>query len=190
MPAAALVEVKSVKPSPLLPLEYFRLPYTLRESICTLVSRRGTCQVSLAALAILLLDIAMQHFACVLALFQSLPNFFGQHHRAMFSAGAPESNRQIAFSLFNVVRHQVRQQAFHALQKLPGLRKRANEAAHFAVASGIFSQGRHKMWIGQKSHVEDQVGVDWHSVFIAEADHRDQHGMPVRTLESPGDEVT
>jgi hypothetical protein len=41
---------------------------------------------------------------------QSLADIFGDHYRAMLSAGASEADRQVALALANVVREQVDQQ--------------------------------------------------------------------------------
>src|SRR6201992_2261145 len=93
----------------------------------------------------------------------------------MAAAGAAEGDRQITFAFADVVRDQVNEQAFDALQKFAGLRKRTDVLADFWILPGEAAQTRNEMRIGQEAHVENEIGVGRNAVTIAEADARNQH---------------
>src|SRR6476660_6058536 len=56
-----------------------------------------------AALAVLLFDVAVKHFRCVLLFLQALLDLFGQHHRTMLAARAPKRDGKVALSFLDVV---------------------------------------------------------------------------------------
>src|SRR4029453_9615973 len=138
---------------------------------------------------ILLVNIAVRHFRRVFALLERLPDFFREHHGAVFATRAAKRDRQVTLAFFNVMGHQVRKQAFHTPQKFAGLRKGPDEPPHFVRASGKPSKAGNEVRIRQKPHVKDQVRIGRHTVSVAEAHNRNEHGMAVGILEAPGDEA-
>src|SRR5215472_2921295 len=85
----------------------------------------------------LFFDVAVHGLRRITTLLQGLFNRFRQHHRAMFSPSASESNGQIALALANVMRNQIGQQAFDAAQKFAGLRKGSDVLADFWVCAVV-----------------------------------------------------
>src|SRR6202040_3872985 len=59
---------------------------------------------------------------------------------------------------------------------------------------GVFSceatQGRDKVGVGKKAHVEDEIGVGGNTVFVAKADDGNEHGAVVGIFETFRNEVT
>src|SRR5229473_2625392 len=161
--ASALVVVTKTRPR-------CRLPDS---SSWYAIRRVAACQVSAArrkrdgaAPNSLLVDIAVNDFGGESALRKRLLHRLREHYGAMLPAGAAERNGQITFPLANVMRDQISQQAFDAPQEFPGLRKRADIPPHFRVLAREGPQTWHKMRVGQKSHVEDQVRIRRHSVAV------------------------
>src|ERR1019366_10156561 len=96
------------------------------------------------------------------------------HHRAVLSTGAAEADGQVAFALMNVVGQQVDQQVGNAADELLGLRERSYIFGDLRIASGERPGLRYAMRIGEKAHIEHQVGIVGHSVFETEADTGDK----------------
>src|ERR1700689_4204432 len=132
-------------------------------------------------------EVAM-HDLCRISLFLDRPlDYFRQRDRPMPPAGAPQRNRQIAFSFLNVVRNQVQQQAFDSAQELARLRKRTNVARHTRIFPAERSQTRHKVRIGKEAHVEHEVRIRWNAVAESEAYYRDKQRPPPRVLKAIDD---
>ena len=90
----------------------------------------------------LLIDVAMHGFGRIAALLERGADRGSQRHRAVPPSGATESDRQIAFSFADIQRDQIFQQTFDALQKLSGLRKRANVPRDARIEARIFFEPR------------------------------------------------
>src|SRR5581483_5747062 len=89
--------------------------------------------------------------------------------------------RQVALSFLNVMRQQVDQQFRDAVDKLPGLGKRADVLRYLRMAPGEWPEFRDKVGIRQKADVEHQVGFLGNAMPVAEADAGDEDAF-VRTL--------
>src|SRR5258708_21810560 len=156
------------------------------------IRRVARCQVSaasrkrtVAAYPVrFLIDVAMNDLRRASAVRERLLHRLRQHYGAVPPARAAERNGQITLSLTDVVGNQIGEQAFDAAQEFPGLRKRADIPPDFRVLARERPQPRHEMRIGQKSHVENQVGIRRHSVAVPETPARNQHPPFVRILES------
>src|ERR1017187_4974315 len=103
---------------------------------------------------------------------QPLLHLFRDKHRPVLPAGASERHRQIALPFLNVMRQQKLQHVRHLVQKLLRLRKLEDVLRHFGIPPGQFAERRHKVRVGQKAHVEHQVGLCRNAVLEAEADRR------------------
>src|SRR5215471_11929999 len=105
--------------------------------------RVAGCQVSepreCAFLERLLVNVAVNDLGGKATFLKILGHGSREHHGAMLAAGTAESDGQITLALLNVVRNQVGQQAFHAAEKLAGLRERTDVAANLGVAAGEFA---------------------------------------------------
>src|SRR5215469_1094199 len=93
----------------------------------------------------------------------------------MLPPGAAEGNRQVTFSLVDVVRQKIDQQLGDAFDKLRRLREGANILRNFRMTSREWAKFRHKMWVGKKAHIEHQIGVVGNAVPEAEADAGNQN---------------
>src|SRR5262249_1419574 len=117
------------------------------------------------------------------------PNHFSEHHRAMAAARATQGNRQVTLPFADVVRDQIGEQIFDAAQELAGLRKRANVARDLGIFSAERSQPGHEMRIGQKAHVEYEIGVGRNPITESETDHGNQQGLTPWILKTIDDEL-
>src|SRR6266852_7456536 len=140
-------------------------------------------------LSSLLFDVAMDHFRGVSALFERLLYRLSHRDGAMLPSRAAKGNRQVAFSLTDVVGNQIGEQAFDAAQKFSGLGKRANVAAHFRVFSRVAAEARDEMRIRQETNIKNQVGVGGNTVAVAKTHDGDEHGPLVGIFEPLGNEV-
>ena len=100
---------------------------------------------------------------------QPFTDLFRNHHRAMLAAGTTKRNRQVALSLVDVMRQQVHQQFRYPLNEFFCLRKRPDVLGYARMTSRERAKLRHEMRIGQKAHVEHQVGILRHPMFESEA---------------------
>ena len=98
-----------------------------------------------------------------------LADFFGDHDGAMLSAGAAEGDRQVALPFVNVVRQQVDEQVGDARDELASLREGANVLGDARVASCKRTELGDEVRVGQKSDIEDEVGVLGNALTESEA---------------------
>src|SRR5262245_43184344 len=92
----------------------------------------------------------------------------------MLASGASKTNRQVALALANVVRDQVYQQSGDAVNKFLGLRERADVLGYLGMPPRVRPERRNEMRVGQKAHIEEQIGVVRHPGLVAKAHDRDQ----------------
>ena len=137
----------------------------------------------------LLIDVAVSDFGVEAALGERFLDLFAEHDGTVFTAGAANGDGQIAFAFADVVRDQVGEEAFDAAEKFGGLRKRADVLLDLRIFSSEAAQGRHKVGVGKKADVEDEVGVRGDAVFVTKADDGNEHGTVVGILEAFRDEV-
>src|SRR5580704_7608682 len=67
--------------------------------------------------------VAVPDFDAVSGAAKVLADFFGDHHGAMLSTGASESDRKITFSFVDVMRQQIDEKIGNARDELSGLGK-------------------------------------------------------------------
>src|SRR6266700_330744 len=116
----------------------------------------------------------MDDLDLVSAASQALFHFFADEHRPMLSTRTTKADGQVALPLPHVMREQVDQQSGDAVNKLLRLRKRADVLGHLRMASGIRTKRGNEMRIGQKTHVEEQVGIVGHSRLVTKTHNGDQ----------------
>src|ERR1039458_7238363 len=125
----------------------------------------------------LLRAVPMHHLHFVSRFPQPLAYIFGDHHRAVLSAGASEADGQVTLALANVVRQQVDQQLGDAINELLRLRKRPDVFRDPRIPSRQPTKLGHEVRIGQKAHIKHQVGIFRYAVFVSETHARDQNGL-------------
>ena len=138
----------------------------------------------------LLFDVAVNDFGGKTALLEGFLNLLGKHDGAVLSSGTAEGNRQITFSFTDVMWNQVDKKALDAAEKFSGLRKRADVFLDFGILASVAAQAGHKVWIWEKAHVENEVGIRRDAELISETDDGNEHGTRVGILEALGDKVT
>ena len=138
----------------------------------------------------LLLDIAMGDFGVEAALGERFLDLFPEHDGTVLAAGTANSDGQIAFAFADVMRDEVGEEAFDAAKKFAGLREGTDIFLDLEIFAGEAAQGRDKVGVGKKAHVEDEVGVRRNAVFVAKADDGNEHGAVVGIFEAFRDEVT
>src|SRR5438094_1043234 len=100
---------------------------------------------------------------------QILPDLFGDHHGSVLSARAADRNREIAFSLANVMGKQVNQKVVDAIEEFPGLGERPDISRDGGILSvEVFVFGN-VIRIRQKTDVEYQIALRRQPVAKAEA---------------------
>src|SRR5271167_2128144 len=114
----------------------------------------------------------MHDFSRVTFALQFAANYFGQRDGTMAATGATERYREITFAFCNVVRDQIQQQALDAAQEFARLREGTDVARDAGILAAEWTQARHEMRVGQKAHVEDEIGVRRNAIAKAEADDR------------------
>ena len=119
--------------------------------------------------------VPVRHFHPVSRFLQSLGHVFRNHYGPVLASGTAESNRQIAFAFVNVMRQKVDEQIRDALDELGGLRKRADVFCDPGMAARERAKFRHEMRVGQKTNIEDQVGIIGNAVLESEADAGNQN---------------
>ena len=117
----------------------------------------------------------MGDFHAVACLLQALGNIFGDHDRSVLAAGAAEGNCQITFAFMDIVRKQINQEIRDSLDEFGGLGKRANIFRNLGMESGERPKFGNEVRVGQKAHIENQVGVFRNSVLESEAHERNQY---------------
>src|SRR5687767_12299187 len=103
---------------------------------------------------------------------EALAQGFGNHDRAMTAPGAADGDRQVALAFRYILRNQKLQQIVQTAEQLSRRRLLFHELDDRSVSPGLRAQPRHEVRIRQKSHVEDEVGVQRNSVLEAKTDHR------------------
>src|SRR5208283_3322136 len=73
--------------------------------------------------------------------------------------------------------NQEKKQIRQILHELLGLGERTDIALHRSVPSGFAFQLGNVVWVGEKSHVENQIRVRWHTESKSEGNHRSQDGL-------------
>src|SRR5579859_7536374 len=107
----------------------------------------------------------------------------------MAPARTPKRNGQIAFALSDVMRNEIGQKGLDAAKEFTRLRKRPDVACHFRVLPRKLTQSRNKVRVGQKTHIENQVGIGRQSIAIAEAHHRNHQWPLAPALKAIRDEL-
>src|SRR5208337_3568476 len=101
-------------------------------------------------------------------------------------AGAAKADGQVALALVDVVWQQIDEQLGNAGDEFPSLRERADVLGHPRVPSGVGTELGHKVRIGQKAHVKEQVGFLRNALLVAEAYAGNQdvfvRGLPLEAL--------
>ena len=92
----------------------------------------------------------------------------------MASAGASETDRQVAFALALIERDQEIEQAPDLVDKALRLRLRHHVLVHARVDAGERAQLGNEKWIRNEPHVEHQVHPDRQAVLVAERHDRDR----------------
>ena len=106
-----------------------------------------------------------------------LADFLGDHHRAMLSTGAAESDRQIAFSLVNVVRQQIDEKIGDARDEFARLGKGPDVFGHARIAPRERAEFGNEMRVGQEANIENKIGIFGNALAKSEADARDQNAF-------------
>src|SRR5579859_3375976 len=112
--------------------------------------------------------VAVHNFDAISSAPQVLAHVLGNHHRAMLSPSAAESNGEIALSFVDVVRNQIHQQAGDTRDELAGLRKGSNVFRHPGVATRQRAEFGNEMRVGKETNVEDEVSIFRQSLAEAE----------------------
>src|ERR1035438_1380245 len=110
---------------------------------------------------------------------QATRNLFGNHDRAMLTAGAPKSHGQIALPFVDVVRQQKKQHIRNPVEELARLRKADDVVLDLWIFAGKVAEFRNKVRVGKKAHIENQIGLKRHALLVAEADRGNEQTLAV-----------
>src|SRR5579871_497455 len=99
-------------------------------------------------------------------------------HRAVLPAGAADGDGQMCLALRRVLGQQVLEQVVEPPLELLRLAPLQHPLADLRAVAGESAQRLHVVRVGEKPHVEDQVGVDGYPVLVAE--RRDAHDEGAR----------
>src|SRR5580698_4934810 len=127
--------------------------------------------------SVLLGAIAMDDFYFVSGFAQALVYVFGDHDGAMLSAGASETDGEVALAFANVVWQKVDQKFRDAVDELLCLRKRPDVFGDAGMASCERAELGNKMRVREKAHIEDKVGIVGQSVFVSKAHAGDENRL-------------
>src|SRR6202008_2694654 len=72
------------------------------------------------------------------------------------------------------------QQIGNAVKELLRLREFAHVGDHFGMPPGEMAKLLNEVRIGKEAHVEDEIGLEWDSVLVAEALGANQEAAAVR----------
>src|SRR3954462_12341311 len=97
----------------------------------------------------------------------------------MLAPGAAETYGKVALPFLNVVRQQEEKQVGCLLEELLGLGKLPDILRHPAMLAGERPELRNEVRVGQEAHIEHQVCLQWHAIFVAEADEGDHQVLAV-----------
>ena len=103
------------------------------------------------------------------------PDVFGDHHGAVLPASTPERDGQVTLAFLNVVRQEIDEQLRDTFDELFRLRERSDVFRHPRVSASEGAEFGHKMRVGQKTYIEDQVRIFGYAVTETEAHARDQN---------------
>src|SRR4029077_16475871 len=99
---------------------------------------------------------------------EPIPKLARQHGRAMSSAGASETNRQIAFTFVLVERKQKLEQACDFVDKTPRLRLREHVFPYALVEPGQRTQLGNEERVRNKANVEHEVEPHRMAILVTE----------------------
>src|SRR5437868_2214397 len=120
------------------------------------------------------LAVSVHYFHAVAGFAQVFADIFGDHYGAVLASGASEADGQVALAFADIMRKQVDKQIGDAVDEFLGLREGADVFGHARISARERAELGHEMRIGEKAHIEDQVGIFGNSVLEAEADAGDQ----------------
>ena len=112
----------------------------------------------------------MRYFDAVSGAAKVLADFFGDHHGAMLSTGASESDRKITFSFVDVMRQQIDEKIGNARDELSGLGKGTDIFGDLRIAARQRTKLGNEVRIGEKANIENEIGVFRNSLAKPEAD--------------------
>lgn len=95
----------------------------------------------------------------VVMLLESVGNFLGNHDGAVLASRASEGDGEITFAFVDVMGEQEEQQISDFLEEFAGLGKFANVAGDLGILSSEGAELGNEMWVRQKAHVKDQIGL-------------------------------
>src|SRR3954469_11308274 len=121
--------------------------------------------------------IPMRNLHLVSGLCERLLHLLRNEYRPMLAAGTSERNRKIALPFANVMRQQVDEQIGYALDELARLRERHHVFCDLGVRAVERTQLGNEVRVGQKAHVEDEIGVIRDSLLVAEAHSGDEDAL-------------
>src|ERR1700694_1915304 len=103
---------------------------------------------------------------------QMTSKFVRDVNRAMASAGAADADRQVGFSLSQELRQKKIEKMVQFFLELLHFFGAAQVGDHRGVAARQRFQFRHVVRVRQKAHVENQICIKRHAVFVSERHHR------------------
>ena len=119
----------------------------------------------------------MDNFDTISGTAQMLADFFGHHDGAMLSAGTSEGDGQITLAFVNVVRKKDDEEVGNSGNELARLRKRADVARNFRIAARQWAEFGNEVGVGEKTNVENQIGILGHPLTEAETDTGDKDAL-------------
>lgn len=107
--------------------------------------------------------------------------FLSDHHRAMPSAGAADSDRQITFAFLLIARQQGDDQLHNIFGEFHIIGILADIGGDIFILAGEAAQFRLVMRIGEKARIENQIRLARHAVAIGKRCHENrQAGLRYR----------
>ena len=107
------------------------------------------------------------------------------HHRAVAAAGAADRDRDVGFAFLLVLGKQKVDESVDVIQELVRGIVRVHVFDHVLVGARERFQVRFEVWIGKKSDVENQIGIDRNSVLESKAHKRHEQVLGFPFLEQP-----
>src|SRR5688572_8063110 len=122
-----------------------------------------------------LVDVAVLHVDAHVPLTQTLPQFLYQDHRAVPPAGTAKRKGKSAFTFALVERQGKFEQCVKPVEKSARVIVLQHILFDFAVGAGFVAQLVDEIRVGQKTHVEDDVGVVWNAELVTEGRQKNRH---------------
>ncbi len=97
----------------------------------------------------------------------------------MLAAGTAESECEIAFPFVDVVGQKEEKQIGDAVEKLTRLRKADDVILNLGVLPGQVPELRNEVRVRQKTHIENQIGVERNPFLVSKADRGDEQALAV-----------